>query len=398
MQHSDLLPLAITPGDCAGVGPELILRCLSSLRAGGPVVAYGQRAVYEAALASLRTAASSPAAPSSAAPSPAAPSSAAPSPAAPASSAPASSASPPPSLPSAVVSVASPGEAAACPSDVLPVIEVPTSLSPGSLTPYPWGAPVAAFGELQHAALRRAIDDAMAGEVCAILTAPWHKARLVDAGLPPTGHTEVLEHATASPRAVMVLAGEVLRVALATTHLPLRAVADALDEDDLVRVATLFDDGLRRLWGIPDPVIALTGLNPHAGEGGVMGDEDVRVIAPAVARLVAAGVRAVGPAPADTLFPLVANGIQRADGVLAMYHDQGLAPLKTFHFGAAANITLGLPIIRTSVDHGTAYDIAGTGRVRAGSFLYAAALARRFAANARAASAAALAASGAPPA
>lgn len=243
-----------------------------------------------------------------------------------------------------------------------------TTLPPGT---YPWGRAVADFGRLQRAALLRAIDDAMHARIAAICTLPWHKARLLDAGLPATGHTEVLQEATSTPDAVMVLCGETLRVALATIHIPLREVPERLSTDGILEVARVFARGLADDWGIPNPTIALCGLNPHAGEGGVLGHEDEAVIAPAVRQLQAEGIRASGPHPADTIFPLVAHGIRPVDGIIAMYHDQGLGPLKTWHFKDAANVTVGMPILRTSVDHGTAYDIAGQGVASPESLVYA---------------------------
>ena len=332
--------VGVTVGDAAGVGPELAL----GLAERPDVVVYGRTDVLRAAAADL--ARRGLAAPS----------------------------------PSSIVRVATPGEARSVGAGLLPVIDVAT-VSAEVLAPYPWGQAVAAFGALQHAALVAAIDDAQAGHIDAICTAPWHKHRLADAGLPPTGHTEVLESQTGADRAVMVLAGDVLRVALATSHLPLRDVADALTVDSIVDTAATFADGLQQLWGIDAPRIALCGVNPHAGEGGVLGHEDTTIVAPAVERLRALGVDASGPWPADTLFPRVVAGRMACDGVVAMYHDQGLGPLKTAHFGEAANITLGLPIVRTSVDHGTAYDIAGTGTVDRSSFDYALGLARTFAAR-----------------
>ena len=211
----------------------------------------------------------------------------------------------------------------------------------------------------------RAIDGARSGEFDAIVTAPVHKGIINDAGIPFTGHTEYLAERTNAPLPVMMLAAGSLRVALATTHLPLKAVSDAITVDSLFNVATILDRDLKRGWGIAAPRIAVCGLNPHAGEGGHLGDEEIRVIAPAVARMKASGILATGPLPADTAFvPSVLSGY---DAVLAMYHDQGLPVIKHAGFDRAVNITLGLPIVRTSVDHGTALDLAGTGRADASS-------------------------------
>jgi 4-hydroxythreonine-4-phosphate dehydrogenase len=178
----------------------------------------------------------------------------------------------------------------------------------------------------------------------------------------------------------MLLAADSLRVALATTHLPLRDVSDAISPELLDSVLRILDSDVRRLWGVPRPRIAVCGLNPHAGESGHLGTEDRDVIAPAIARARAAGMLVDGPLPADTVF--VPRNLAHYDVVLAMYHDQGLPVLKHAGFGHAVNVTLGLPIVRTSVDHGTALDLAGTGRADAGSLVAAARLAGEFVARA----------------
>jgi 4-hydroxythreonine-4-phosphate dehydrogenase len=244
---------------------------------------------------------------------------------------------------------------------------------------YPWGRAVPAFGTLQHAALKRATESALRGEVAAIVTLPWHKALLGLCGLPVTGHTECLEAWAACGPVTMLLAGPTLRVGLVTAHLPLRAVAEAVTEERVVAAGRSLHEGLVRDFGIASPRIAVCGLNPHAGESGELGDEEERVIGPALATLRAEGIDVLGPFAADTLFPRVVSGRQPADAVLAMYHDQGLAPLKAVSFGAAANITLGLHIVRTSVDHGTAYDISGRGEGSAASLMVAAEVARAMA-------------------
>jgi 4-hydroxythreonine-4-phosphate dehydrogenase len=331
--------IGLTIGDAAGVGPQLLLQCAPELAQDRRIVAYGDSVVLEAARRSLAARGATP-------------------------------------LVARVVPMSTPADADGLPADTLGVIDCDPAGRGAVEGEYPWGHAVAAFGRLQYAALERAIADAMAGELARIVTAPWHKKRMADAGLPPTGHTEVLERLTCAERAVMLLAGDVLRVALVTSHVPLRAVAEHITVDAICEVGTTLERGLREFYGIARPRVAVCGLNPHAGEEGVIGTEDRDVIAPAVARMTAAGLDVSGPYPADTLFPRVANGALRADGIVAMYHDQGLAPLKTFHFGNAANITLGLPIVRTSVDHGTAYDIAGTSSVDRSSFLYAARVGR----------------------
>ncbi|MBS6362311.1 4-hydroxythreonine-4-phosphate dehydrogenase PdxA [Burkholderia sp.] len=217
-----------------------------------------------------------------------------------------------------------------------------------------------------------AIDGALAGEFDAIVTAPLQKSTINDAGVPFTGHTEYLAERTGTPRVVMMLAGtgeRPLRVALATTHLPLKDVSAALTIDGLVETLTIIDRDLRRDFGLAAPRILVTGLNPHAGENGYLGREEIDVIGPALVRAKGQGVDARGPFPADTLFQ--PRYLADADCVLAMFHDQGLPVLKYATFGEGINVTLGLPIIRTSVDHGTALDLAGTGRADPGSMVAA---------------------------
>ncbi len=228
--------------------------------------------------------------------------------------------------------------------------------------------------------LDRATDGVTKGEFDAMVTAPVQKSVINDAGVPFTGHTEYLAARTGAAHPVMLLAADTLRVALATTHLPLRAVSDAITASLLDTTLAIIASDVRRLWGISRPRIAVCGLNPHAGEGGHLGTEDRDVIAPAVQRARAAGMMVDGPIPADTVF--VPRALSNYDVVLAMFHDQGLPVLKHAGFGHAVNVTLGLPIIRTSVDHGTALDLAGTGRADAGSLVVATRLALDFAARA----------------
>ena len=223
----------------------------------------------------------------------------------------------------------------------------------------------------------RAVDGCLAGEFSAVVTAPVQKSLINDAGVAFTGHTEYIAERTHAPLPVMMLTAGELRVALATTHLPLRAVSDALTIDGLVQVMQVLSHGLTRYWGLAQPRIGVCGLNPHAGESGHLGDEELRIIGPAIERARAAGLAADGPAPADTLF--VPSHLAHYDVVLAMYHDQGLPVLKHAGFGQAVNVTLGLPIVRTSVDHGTALDLAGSGSGDAGSLLAAIELAGRMA-------------------
>lgn len=215
------------------------------------------------------------------------------------------------------------------------------------------------------ATLRRAVDDCRSGRADALVTGPVHKGIINEAGIPFSGHTEFLAAETETSRVVMMLATGRLRVALATTHLPLSQVPAAITQPLLKEVITILHGDLRKHFGIDKPRILVCGLNPHAGEGGHLGREEIDIIDPVLTRLRQQGMALTGPLPADTLFtPKV---LENGDAVLAMYHDQGLPVLKYQGFGEAVNITLGLPIIRTSVDHGTAFDLAGTGRAHSGS-------------------------------
>ncbi|WP_144111543.1 4-hydroxythreonine-4-phosphate dehydrogenase PdxA [Paraburkholderia sp. BCC1886] len=217
-----------------------------------------------------------------------------------------------------------------------------------------------------------AIDGAVAGRFDAIVTAPLQKSTINDAGVPFTGHTEYLAERTHTRQVVMMLAGSgqrPLRVALATTHLPLKDVSAALSVESLLETLRIVDHDLRHHFGLPAPRILVTGLNPHAGENGYLGREEIDVITPALNLANQQGIDARGPYPADTLFQ--PRYLEQADCVLAMFHDQGLPVLKYATFGEGINITLGLPIIRTSVDHGTALDLAGTGRADSGSLIAA---------------------------
>jgi 4-hydroxythreonine-4-phosphate dehydrogenase len=229
------------------------------------------------------------------------------------------------------------------------------------------------------ALLDLAIDGALTGEFAALVTAPVQKGLLNDAGIAFSGHTEYLATRVGGGPPVMLLTTGELRVALATTHLPLRAVSAALSVDALCHTAATLVEALESWWGIAAPRIAVCGLNPHAGEGGHLGDEEIRIIMPAIERMRARGIRASGPLPADTVF--VPRVLQNFDAVLAMYHDQGLPVVKYAGFEQAVNVTLGLPILRTSPDHGTALDLAGTGRADPGSLTAAVHLASRLAAQ-----------------
>lgn len=241
----------------------------------------------------------------------------------------------------------------------LPVLHFPaaTPVHPGTLAP----------ANARHvlAIIDAAVDGCLTGRYDAMVTGPVHKGVINDAGIAFTGHTERLAERTGTAHVVMLLAGAGLRVALATTHLPLSAVPAAITPALLDATLRVLHEGLRRDFALATPRILVAGLNPHAGEGGHLGREEIDIIAPALVRARTAGIDARGPLPADTLFS--PDRLAEADAVLAMYHDQGLPVLKHASFGRGVNITLGLPIVRTSVDHGTALDLAGSGRADAGS-------------------------------
>ncbi|WP_455212069.1 4-hydroxythreonine-4-phosphate dehydrogenase PdxA [Kaarinaea lacus] len=229
------------------------------------------------------------------------------------------------------------------------------------------------------ACLSRAADACLNRGFSAMVTGPVHKGIINDAGHEFTGHTEFLAELCNAPRPVMMLQTEGLRVALVTTHLPLRDVADAITAPVLREVIEILNHDLRYAMGIRQPVIYVCGLNPHAGENGHLGSEEKRIIEPVLNQLRQTGMQLVGPLPADTIF--TPPNMENADVFLAMYHDQGLPVLKHLGFGDAVNVTLGLPIIRTSVDHGTALELAGTGKASVGSFEKALQLAIEMAAN-----------------
>jgi 4-hydroxythreonine-4-phosphate dehydrogenase len=244
-------------------------------------------------------------------------------------------------------------------------------------TPSLPGKPDPANSRYVLALIDRAIDGTLAGEFDALVTAPVHKGLINDAGIAFTGHTEYLAIRSGGARPVMMVVAGELRVALATTHLPLQAVSAAITADSLCETAAILARDLESEFGIRKPRIAVCGLNPHAGESGHLGNEELRVIGPAIERMRAAGLEVSGPLPADTVFvPHVLAGF---DAVLAMYHDQGLPVVKHAGFERAVNVTLGLPFIRTSPDHGTAFDLAGTGRADGRSLLAAVQLAARLA-------------------
>ncbi len=256
----------------------------------------------------------------------------------------------------------------------MPAVEVVEAGRPCEITP---GAPSARTGAQAGAFVEKAVAMCLSGEVHAMATAPISKHALQAAGYPDTGHTSMLGRLLKVEKPVMMLAGEKLKVVLCTIHCALAEVPGRLNIEDIVRIGMTTHDSFRRYTDIDAPRLAVAGLNPHAGEGGIFGDEEARIIAPAVEHLRAQGILASGPYPPDTLFWRAVKG--EFDAVLCMYHDQGLIPLKLLHFEDAINLTLGLPIIRTSVDHGTAFDIAGQGLANPASLLAAVITAARMA-------------------
>jgi 4-hydroxythreonine-4-phosphate dehydrogenase len=324
------LPIALTCGESAGIGPDLCLAAAQPAR-DFPLVCLADRALLQQRAQLLR-------------------------------------------LPCTLVDYA-PGSAPTRAAGELCVLHVPLAVPaiPGRL-------------ELRNARavlqlIERAVAGCRHGEFAAMVTAPVQKSIINEAGVPFTGHTEYIAALCQAPLPVMLLVAGRLRVALATIHLPLRAVPDAISGDGLRAVLGIVHHDLQRLFGIARPRIGVCGLNPHAGESGHLGSEEQQVIAPAIAAARAQGLDVQGPFPADTLF--VPRNLEAFDVVLAMYHDQGLPVLKHAGFGTAVNVTLGLPIIRTSVDHGTALELAGTGRADERSLLAAIALARTLSAQRR---------------
>ena len=308
-----VLPIALTTGEPAGIGPEICMTVAA--RSGLPIVVIGDRALLEARMARIGVVVDLP--------------------------------------------VYRRGEEVRGPS--LLHVPAPFAATPGQLD----------VRNANHvvALLDRAARGCRDGEFGAMVTAPVHKGILLEAGLGFTGHTEYLAHWFGVGRVVMMLVGGGLRVALATTHLPLRAVPDAITRVALAQTLRILHADLRTRFAIARPRIVVAGLNPHAGESGHLGREEIDVIDPVLRSLRAEGLDLTGPLPADTLFQ--PRYLETADAVLAMYHDQGLPVLKFASFGHGVNVTLGLPIVRTSVDHGTALDLAGTGRADAGSLLAA---------------------------
>ena len=256
-----------------------------------------------------------------------------------------------------------PGQNQAGQRGSLTVLHVPLAVpcQPGVLN--------AANSEYVLATLERAVQGCLTGEFSAMVTAPVHKGIINEAGIRFTGHTEYLAEMTGTGLVVMMLTGGGMRVALTTTHLPLKDVAEAITAPLLEKVLRIIQRDLRGRFGIAQPRILVAGLNPHAGEGGYLGSEEIEVMIPVLDKLRAEGINVSAPLPADTLF--TPHMLSQCDCVLSMYHDQGLPVLKHASFGHGVNVTLGLPIIRTSVDHGTALDLAGSGKADSGSLLEA---------------------------
>jgi 4-hydroxythreonine-4-phosphate dehydrogenase len=317
-------PLAVTSGDPAGIGPDLVLTLAAALP-GLPLVILGDRQVLEARATRLGL--------------------------------------------TTPLAAWQPGEA---PPRGAALWHCPAG------APVTTGQPDPATGAGTLTMLKRAADGCLDGTFAAMVTAPVAKSVIRDGADPAfTGHTEFLAERAGVERVVMLLAAGELRVALATTHLPLARVPAAINSTDLARTLIILRDDLRDKFAIATPRILVLGLNPHAGEDGHLGREEIDVIAPTLQRLRGAGLQLTGPVPADTAFQ--PERLECHDVVLAMYHDQGLPVLKYAGFGDAVNVTLGLPFIRTSVDHGTAFELAGSGRAHAGSLLAATRLAARLA-------------------
>jgi 4-hydroxythreonine-4-phosphate dehydrogenase len=370
--------LAITMGDACGIGPEIVLKACVQLLAGGSRTAHGPRpgttpaqpwersqpglVIYGDPSVLLRTAATL-------------------------------------GLPIELVAVSTVQEAAALISLASAPAPAPASASASASTPgrappervrvpvvvcsdlppdLPLGRIDARAGQAAHTAIVRASRDAMAGHVAAVVTAPIHKEALHAAGVKHPGHTEILAELAGVDDVRMMLANDELRTLLVTIHVSLREAIDRIRCAAVLDTILIAHAGLQQL-GIERPRIAVAGLNPHAGEGGLMGREDIEEIAPAIAQARARGIDATGPWPGDTIF-MRARGFHEFDLVVAMYHDQGLIPVKYLGLDQGVNVTVGLPFVRTSVDHGTAFDIAGRGIADPSSLLAAITMAQQLAA------------------
>jgi 4-hydroxythreonine-4-phosphate dehydrogenase len=331
MSTPELPPLAVTMGEPSGIGPDLILQLYADREALGlpPFAVYGTADFLRARADRLRIAMK--------------------------------------------MTVVAPGEAAAAFASALPVIDVPGNVADHPGAPSPLAAPAVI------ASIERAVEAVLHGACRGLVTGPIQKASLYGSGFTYPGHTEFLAALCASggtpKRAVMMLSHDDLRVVPATIHVPLAAVPGLITTALITETARILEHDLRTRFGVARPRLAVAGLNPHAGEGGTIGTEDADVIRPAVEGLRLEGVEIEGPIPADTLFHL--PRWRSYDAVIAMYHDQGLIPIKTVAFDQAVNVTLGLPLVRTSPDHGTALDLAGSGKGSTASFLAALRLADR---------------------
>ena len=343
--HHTALPIAITMGDACGIGPEIVLKALAAIGTDQPdlaarLVVYGDPSLLDRTARKL-------------------------------------------SLPLVINACDSASHAAAAlnaartdaaarsphspitphpPTNPIPVAVVACSALPDDL---PIGRIDARAGLAAHTAIVRASRDAIAGHIAAVVTAPIHKEAMRAAGIHHPGHTEILAELAGASDVRMMLANHELRTILVTIHVPLREAIEQITLASVADTIAIAHAGLRKL-GIAHPRIAVAGLNPHAGEGGLMGREEIEIIAPAIAQARAQGIDASGPWPGDTVF-MRARGFRDFDVVVAMYHDQGLIPVKYLGIEQGVNITVGLPFIRTSVDHGTAFDIAGQGIADASS-------------------------------
>ncbi len=331
--------IGITMGDPAGVGPEIIARALgdpSLYRWCRPVV-LGDAAVLAETLSRLREKGGMAEA-------------------------------------LTINAISAPSEAAGTPG-VLDLMAL-SDLSSAGIRP---GCPVTAGGKAMVSYILRAVKMALQHEIQGMVTGPISKVLMHEAGYRYEGHTQLIAHETRTEKYVMMLAGDKLRVVLATIHCALKDVPGLLDRDGVYNTITMTARALKEDLGFERPRLAVAALNPHGGEEGLFGTEEQEVIVPAISKARDRGIDVKGPFPADTLFHQAAAG--RFEAVVAMYHDQGLIPLKLLHFSNAVNVTLGLPIVRTSVDHGTAYDIAGTGRADPGSLKAAISMAAKMAGN-----------------
>ena len=319
------LPLAVTMGEPAGIGPDLVMRLYAARQHLNlpPFILYGHLDFLKARAERLGLKIS--------------------------------------------LTPSEPTRAASVFADALPIAHV------DGLVPDKPGDPTPLSGKVVIEAIAQATEATLTGATRGVVTAPIHKAVLYTAGFKHPGHTEYLaalcDNGNGAPMPVMMLAHDDLRVVPATIHVPLRDVAGLITYELLVSTARIVAQSLRTRFGISEPRIGFAGLNPHAGEGGAIGREDFDIVHPAVQQLVFEGIAAEGPVPADTLF--YPPHWRKFDAVIAMYHDQALIPIKTVAFDEAVNVTLGLPIVRTSPDHGTAFDLAGTGKGSSASFLAA---------------------------